>query len=161
MLHTSAFEDNRVVIFQSKRVHEERVDCWTQFSARFYRLLNGHGRRSPAMGAVNASMRRIFPKWQSPIRSRIRKPATRKYSFATLNGVKRHLMMRPPMIAFTAGLAMRAMPARVRKSIAAPDTTDASFQNPCHRNACGSTGYIDGCLRSVSQAPARYRARPS
>jgi len=67
------------------------------FTAWIYRLLNGRGRRAPAIGAVNASVRRIFPRWQSLVQFRTRKPTTHKYSFATFNGVKRRPMMRTPV----------------------------------------------------------------
>ena len=108
------------------------------------RPLNGRGHRALAIRAGNASMRRIFPRWQSRIQSRTRKPTTHKYSSATFNGVKRCIDNASKRSSRTC----QDKPACVRTSIAVPDSTDASFQNPCHTSPAWARG---SCRWTVTQ----------
>lgn len=52
-------------------------------SVWIYRPLTGCSHPALAIGAGNALARRIFPRWQSLVQFRTRKPTTHKYSSAT------------------------------------------------------------------------------
>ena len=123
-----------------------------------YRLLTVGPHPALAIGAENALAHRILPRWQSLVRFRTRKPTTHMYSSATFQwgGATPDDACTPTRLNHAEAILPVDMGTQ---DVAAPDTTDAFFQNPC-RLPCAATHCDAVSVRhrhGVKRGPANAR----